>query len=171
MSINSRNFRMMCSIVAMDPSVSISCEDIPDCLPWSAAHDHFVAGSDFNGVPQQALVAKEGWLSCRLLKANCLIKARTGGNIVFESSQKQRVFAGRDPFALMSVGRGQNVGQLGCHALETVIRRFSRAAAAPRSSESFPSATPSCSVEARPAIIKAAAAFKSAASRNRLGAP
>src|SRR3984893_11359533 len=55
--------------------------------------------------------------------------------------------------------------------LETAIRCFRRAAAAPLSSDLLPSATPSFRFLARPATISAAAAFSSATSRKGLGIP
>src|SRR5258708_12091944 len=85
-----------------------------------------------------------------------------------------RALGGSDLLALVSLDLGENVGHrqgaLG-QLLETAIRCFSRAAAAPLSSELVPSATPSFKFFARPATISAAAPFSSATSRKALAIP
>src|SRR5258707_14327511 len=85
-----------------------------------------------------------------------------------------RALGGSDLLALVSLDLGENVGHrqgaLG-QLLETAIRCFSRAAAAPLSSDLVPSTTPSFKFFARPATISAAAAFSSATSRKGLGLP
>src|SRR4051794_39412409 len=81
---------------------------------------------------------------------------------------------GGDLFALVRLDLGQDIGhgkRLAGQLLETAIRRFRRAAAAPLSSDSVPSATPSFKLLARPATTSAAAAFSSATSRKALGIP
>src|SRR4051794_10121376 len=87
-----------------------------------------------------------------------------------------RALGRRDFLAFIGLDLGQDVRHV--HArpdslqlLDTEISCFSRAAAAPLSSDSRPIATPSLRVLTRPATMSAAAAFKSATSRYGLGMP
>ena len=82
--------------------------------------------------------------------------------------KRMRALGGRDLLALVGLDLGQDIGhlwRLSDQPRETAIRCFSRAAAAPLSSDWVPSATPSFKSLARPATISAAAAFSSATSR------
>ena len=86
----------------------------------------------------------------------------------FDLGQRMRPLGGGDFLALVGLDLGQDIGHLwrpSDQPRETAIRCFSRAAAAPLSSDLAPSATPSFKSLARPATISAAAAFNSATSR------
>src|SRR6266478_8021799 len=84
-----------------------------------------------------------------------------------------RALGSGDLRALVGLDLAQDIGHRGLpgQPLETAIRCFSRAAAAPLSSDLVPSATPSFRFLARPATISAAAALSSATSRKGLGIP
>ena len=86
----------------------------------------------------------------------------------FDLGQRMRPLGRGDFLALVGLDLGQDIGHLwrpSDQPRETAIRCFSRAAAAPLSSDLAPIATPSFKVPARPATINAAAAFNSATSR------
>src|SRR5882762_10692590 len=84
-----------------------------------------------------------------------------------------RALGSGDLLALVGLDLAQDIGHRGLpgQPLETAISCFSRAAAAPLSSDLVPSTTPSFKFFARPATISAAAAFSSATSRKGLGIP
>ena len=82
--------------------------------------------------------------------------------------KRMRPLGGGDFLALVGLDLGQDIGHLwrpSDQPRETATRCFSRAAAAPLSSDVVPNATPSFRSLARPATISAAAAFRSATSR------
>src|SRR5581483_7055292 len=86
--------------------------------------------------------------------------------------RRMRAFGGGDLLALVRLDPGQDIRHRSqSWLLETATRCFSRAPAAPLSSDFLPSATPSFRSLALPATINAAAALRRATSRKALGLP
>src|SRR5206468_850656 len=95
-------------------------------------------------------------------------RGRGRPGVSLDGSHRACALGRRDLRALVGLDLLQNIGHC---AFDTAIRRSSRPSASPLSTDFAASAMPSFRSLARPATISAAAAFKSATSRNALLRP